>query len=89
VRKKIYQIEESVANYISAQANVALAEQTINLTSQQLDVGYSTIYDCQISYDQFIQALNGKNKARFELIKAYFGLKHASGADLEEKNVSK
>ncbi|MEI8300897.1 MAG: TolC family protein [Chlamydiota bacterium] len=82
VRKQIFDIEESVANYVTADANVRLAEQTVTLANDQLGIGYATIYDYQISVDGFIQAVNNKNKARFDLLKAYYGLRHATGIDL-------
>jgi len=82
VRRQIFDIEESVANYVTADANVKLAEQTVTLANDELTVGYSTIFDYQISVDGFIQAVNNKNKARFDLIKAYYGLRHATGIDL-------
>ena len=83
VRKKIYEIEESVVNYMTAQANVTLAEQTVSLAKEQLDVGYGTIFDCQVTLDGFVQATNNKNIAKYQLLKAYYGLRRATGVDLE------
>lgn len=84
VREQIFQIEESVASYVTADANAKLAQQTVTLATDQLSVGYGTIFDYQISVDGFIQAVNNKNKARFDLLKAYYGLRHATGVDLIE-----
>lgn len=85
VRRQIYSIEESVANFVTAEANVKLATQTVGLASDQLEIGYATIFDYQITVNSLIQALNNKNKARYDLINAYFGLRHACGVDLEEE----
>lgn len=83
VREQIFNIEESVATFVTADANVKLATQTVELANDQMDIGYVTIFDYQITVDSLIQALNKKNKARYDLIKAYYGLRHASGIDLE------
>lgn len=82
VRKQIFEIEESVANYVTADANVKLAEQTVTLVNDQVDVGYGTIFDYQVTVDGFIQAVNSKNQARYQLLKAYYALRHATGVDL-------
>lgn len=86
VRKQIFEIEESVANYITANANVKLAEQTVTLANNEVDVGYATIFDYQVTVDGFIQAVNSKNQARYELLKAYYALRHATGVDLVSYN---
>jgi outer membrane protein TolC len=86
VRKKIFEIEESVANYVTADANVKLAEQTVTLANDQVDVGYATIFDYQVTVNGFIQAVNSKYQARYELLKAYYGLRHATGIDLASYN---
>lgn len=83
LRKQIFSLEESASTYLTADANVKLAEQTVNLANDQLDIGYVTVFDYQITVNSLIQAINIKNQARYSLIKAYFGLRHASGIDLE------
>lgn len=83
VRDQIFSISESVASYATAEGNVALAEQTLDLANKQLEIGYITIFDYQIVVDGLIQALYIRDQARFDLIKGYFGLKHASGYDLQ------
>lgn len=85
VRKRIFEIEESVANYMTAQANMILAEQTVTFAKDQLDTGYGTIFDCQITLDGLVQAKNDTFKAKYQLLKAYYGLRKATGIDLEEK----
>lgn len=82
VRKSIFEIEESAANFVTAEANSKLAEQTVKLADDQLEIGYATIFDYQITVDNLIQAVNTKNKSRYELLKAYFSLVHATGEDL-------
>lgn len=85
VRKRIFEIEESVANYMTAQANMILAEQTVSFAENQLDTGYSTIFECQVTLDGLVQAKNDTYKAKYQLLKAYYGLRKATGIDLEEK----
>jgi len=83
VRKEIFTIEESVANYVTAEGNVKLSKQTLALAKRQLDIGYITIFDYQRVVDEYILAINKKNEARFQLIIGYYGLKRASGTDLK------
>lgn len=83
VRDQIFSISESVASFTTAEGNVALAEQTLDLANKQLEIGYLTIFDYQIVVDGLIQALYIRDQARYDLIKGYFGLKHASGYDLQ------
>ncbi len=87
VRKQIFSIEEAISSFVTADANVRLATQTVDLANDQLDIGYVTIFDYQITVDGLVQALNHRNKARYEIINAYYGLRHASGADLEEEGM--
>ncbi|MCH9631245.1 MAG: hypothetical protein S4CHLAM37_12670 [Chlamydiia bacterium] len=82
VRKSVFEIEESASNFLTATSNVKLAEQTIKLANDQLEVGYGTIFDYQITVDGLIQAVNTKNKSRYDLLKAYYSLIHATGEDL-------
>ena len=83
VREQIFDITESVANYVTAQGNVALAEQTLDLANKQLEIGYLTVFDYQIVVDGLIQALYIRDRARYDLIKGYYGLIHATGCDLK------
>ncbi|MDR3624946.1 MAG: TolC family protein [Chlamydiales bacterium] len=82
VRSQIYQIEEAVASYVTARANVLLAEQLLIEAKQQMDIGYITVFDYQISVDALIQARNTRDTADFNLIVAYYSLRHASGIDV-------
>lgn len=83
VRKEIYSIAESVASYATAEGNVALAKQTLELADKQLDIGYITVFDYQIVVNGLIQALFIRDQARYDLIRGYYGLRHASGYDLK------
>ncbi len=82
VRKQIFSITESVANYVTAAGNVKLAEQTLDLANKQLDIGYITVFDYQIVVNSLIEAIYIRDRARFDLIEGYYGLRHASGIDL-------
>lgn len=84
VRRQIFLISESVANFVTSEGNVTLAEQTLDLAKKQLEIGYITIFDYQIVVDSLIQTFYIRDQARFDLIKAYYGLRHASGYDLKE-----
>jgi len=82
VRRQMFDIEESVANFVTSESNVKLAEQTLDLAKSSLEIGYISIFDYQIVVDNLIQAMNTRDEARFDLIRGYYGLIHSSGADL-------
>lgn len=82
VRRQMFDIEESIANYVTAKSNVKLAQQTLDLAQSSLEIGYINIFDYQIVVDNLIQAMNTQNESQFDLIRGYFGLIHSSGADL-------
>ncbi|MGE3953743.1 MAG: TolC family protein [Parachlamydiales bacterium] len=82
VRKQIFEIEDGVASFVTAESNVRLAQQTLDLAKSQLEIGYITVFDYQIVVDNLIDALNIRNRAEFDLMAGYYGLIHASGADL-------
>jgi outer membrane protein TolC len=82
VRRQIFDIEDSVANYVTSVSSVKLAEETVRLAKNSLDIGYINVFDYQIVVDGFVQAMYTRDEAKFDLIKGYFGLIHASGADL-------
>jgi len=82
VRKQLFNIEESVSTFLTSQGNVKLAEQTRELADKQLEIGTITIFDYQFVVDGLIQSLNTQNRAAFDLMSGYYGLRHASGIDL-------
>jgi outer membrane protein TolC len=85
VREQIFSIESSIAQFITAEGNVRLSRQTIEQAKEQLQIGYMTIFDYQIAVDSYIEAENIRNKARFDLITAYYGLRQVSGIDMERE----
>jgi outer membrane protein TolC len=84
VRRQIFDMEEAVSHFITTQGIVALAEQTLEQSFDQFDVGYITIFDYQIAIDNLVQAKNSRNRAKFDLLTSYYGLRHASGIDLQQ-----
>ncbi len=82
VRREIFEIEEATHSFATAEANVSLAAETVELADSSLKIGYVTIFDYQIVVDSYIQAVNTRNQAQFDLIKGYYGLRHAAGVDL-------
>lgn len=79
VRYQIYEIEEAISRYLTSSANVKLAEKTVQLALDQLEVGYITIFDYLISIDSLTQARNICAQSRYDLLIAYYGLRHAAG----------
>jgi len=72
-------IEESLSQVIWTEDNVGLAELTKNLAYDQLEIGYITIYDYQISLDQLVQAKNLLSESKYSLLKNYFSLEKVVG----------
>ena len=79
VREQIYKMEKGLAKYLTASANLSLAEETLAQAKSRLDIGYNTIYEYLISVDGLIRAKTAVDEGKFELIAAYYGLLHACG----------
>jgi len=79
VRDQMYMMEKALSKFLTASANVKLAEQTVSQATSQLDIGYVTIFDYLISVDGLIRAKTALDEGKFELMKAYYGLLHACG----------
>lgn len=79
VRSEIHGLEEAIAGYVTAKSNNVLAVQTLEQAKEQLEVGYIDIFDYQISVNGLIQALTAEIESKFDVIKAYYGLVHATG----------
>ncbi len=84
LRKQIFTIEESIASYLSSKGNVSLANETLLLAKERLEVGYITIFDYQISVDGLIQARYNLDQAEYDTLSAYYALRHASGIDVSD-----
>ncbi|MBS0622501.1 MAG: TolC family protein [Verrucomicrobia bacterium] len=82
VRAQVYAIEEALASLNSAEANVCLAQETLMLAENQLKIGYITVFNYQSVVDGWIEALNIRNRSRFEYVRGFYGLRHAAGVDL-------
>lgn len=87
VRDQMITIENAAATNLSAKGNMRLAEQTLAQAGEQVEIGYISIFDYQISVNNFIEAKNIFYQSQFELIDAYYGLRHATGIDVEVKRV--
>jgi outer membrane protein TolC len=79
VRGEIYKMEKGLVKFLSASANLQLAQQTLDQAKSRLDIGYNTIYDYLISVDGLIRAKTALDEGKFELMAAYYGLLHACG----------
>ncbi|MDN3504602.1 MAG: TolC family protein [Rhabdochlamydiaceae bacterium] len=83
IRDQIYSIEESVANFATNEGNVILADQTLSQARDQFEIGYITIYDFQIAVNGLIEAKNKLSESAYDLVHAYYGLRHCSGIDVK------
>lgn len=80
-------IETAIAQVISSQDNVGLAEETRKLAFDQLEIGYYTIYDYQIALDQLVQVKNMLSEAKYQLFRSYFDLEKVVGKPINEKEL--
>ncbi|MCP5506085.1 MAG: TolC family protein [Chlamydiales bacterium] len=85
VRDQIFSIENAIAITLSSEGNVKLAEQTLAQAGEKLEIGYISIFDYQISVNNFIEAKYIYDDSQFALIDAYYQLRHASGVDVNVK----
>ncbi len=76
-------IETSMAQVLSSEENVSLAELTREQAYDQLEIGYYTIYDYQIALDQLVQVKDLLSQSKYELFKSYFELEKVIGKPLE------
>jgi outer membrane protein TolC len=79
VREQIYKMEKALSKYLTASANLKLAEETLKQANSQLEIGYATIFDYLVSVDGFVRARTTLDEGRFELLTSYYGLLHACG----------
>lgn len=79
VRDQIHSMEKALSKFLTAAANVKLAEETVTQATSQLDIGYVTIFDYLISVDGLIRAKTSLEEGKFELVRSYYGLLHACG----------
>jgi outer membrane protein TolC len=86
VREQIFKLEEGVANYATSDGNVRLADQALIQAKDQFDIGYITIFDYLNAVNSLIEAKDINCQAAYDLVYAYYGLRHTSGIDIEGDN---
>lgn len=84
VRDQLFSIENAMATKLSSEGNVRLAKQTLAQAGERLEIGTLSIFDYQIAVNQLVEAKNIYDRSQFELIDAYYQLRHASGIDVEK-----
>lgn len=84
VRNQIFTIEESIANYVTSDGNVILADQTLLQAKDQFEIGYITIYDYQLAVNGLIEARNTLSRSAYDLVNGYYALRHAAGVDVRD-----
>jgi outer membrane protein TolC len=86
VRTQIYTMEKALAKYLTASANLKLAEQTLGQALSQLEIGYTTMYDYLISVDGLIRAKTSLDEGRYELLVSHYALLHSCGVTQGKAN---
>lgn len=82
VRKQIFDMENALSQYFTAESNMQLAKQTVQQAEEQLVIGTISIFDYEITVDGYVEASDHFARSQFELLEAYYGLRHASGIDM-------
>lgn len=84
VRDQCHLLDEAMSNFFAAKSSYHLAQEGLDQAKNKYSLGYTTL----VEYETAIEALFGAevnyHKARFELLKAYYGLRFVSAADLNE-----
>ncbi len=80
VRHQIWNIEESLTQYVYARSNVLLAEEMVQQAHDQFQVGYINIFDYEISINELAEARLIRDKASYNLLVSYYGLLQATGS---------
>ncbi len=81
IRNGLYQVEDALFAYLSANEAVQLAEQARFQAQEKLEYGRISPLEYRDSVNQLALARNLRNFASFELIAAYYDLRYATGVD--------
>jgi len=81
IRNGLYQLEDSIFSYLSANEAVLLAEQARDQAQEKLEYGRISTLEYRDSVNQLSLAKNLRNRASFDLIAAYYELRYATGMD--------
>lgn len=87
VRTQIYTMEKALAKYLTASANLKLAEETLQQALSQLEIGFTTMYDYLISVDGLIRAKTALDEGRYELLVSHYSLLHSCGIKKTDENL--
>lgn len=84
VRDQCHLLDEAMSNFFAAKSSYSLAQEGLDQAKKKYGLGYTTL----VEYETAIEALFGAevnyHRARFELLKAYYGLRLVSAADLNK-----
>jgi outer membrane protein TolC len=83
--ESVTSLETAIAQVVSSEENVQLAELTLEQAFDQLEIGYYTIYDYQIAVDQLVQVKNMLSDAKYEFFKAFFELEKVLGKPVDKE----
>lgn len=86
IRNGLYQVEDALFAYLSANEAVQLAEQARFQAQEKLEYGRISPLEYRDSVNQLALARNLRNLASFDLIAAYYDLRYATGADAAVSN---
>lgn len=82
VRNRFSEMEEALLGYHAAVKSVAFAEESVRLAKQRREVGVMTPLEFRDATYGLTQARQQELQAAFQVVAAYYGLRHVSGADI-------
>lgn len=83
VRDAMASIEDAVSSFVTSEGSLMLAEQMVAQAEERVEIGTLSIFDYQYAIDSFIAAENIFSQSKYDLMRAYIGLRHASGIDVK------
>ncbi len=81
VRNALYELEEALFSYASADEAVQVALQAVGDAKERLTVGRIPPLDYRDAVNALALARDQQNQASFSLMNAYYALRHATGSD--------
>jgi len=83
VRNRFHEIEEALLSFVAAREGATLAEESLQQAKDRREVGEITPLEYRDAATSLMQARLDYYEASFDLLTAYYALRHTSGIDAE------
>jgi outer membrane protein len=87
VYNSLFDVKRGVLSYISANEGVKNAEAMMQQAEQVLELGSITSLEYREFVNSYINACHNLNGASYELLCAYYGLRHEAGIDVKNEEL--